>query len=549
MTQTAEQDIPTLARHMAANLATYGNRPAIEYLGVSISYRELDRFANRLANLLRTLGLGHGDVLGVHLPNTPQYLIALVAASKLGAITSGVSPLLTPSEIAHQINDAGIKVLLTLDQLFNAAVVPVDGQVPGLKAVLVSGPIDVLPGWKKTLAYALKKVPRVTLKPVGSFRVVDFWPALRQAAETPVLSKVAADATVMIQYTGGTTGKPKGAEWSLANLDSQLRQVSAASAYTDGSETIASAFPYFHAAGLALAVVGLRHAARLLVIPDPRNVDMFCQAMRKFPPTLMANVPTLFQMLLDHPSFHQLDFSQLRMAISGAAPFSTEMMHRLEGVIGAGKLCEGYGMTESCGVTVLNPIGAARIGSIGLPLPATRLKIVDVETGTREMPVGEPGEIIIHGGQVMKGYLNNPEATTKTVRDFEGEPWLYTGDIAVKDQDGYVTICDRAKDMLIVGGYKVFSVEIEGKLGELDCVELSAVIGTPDQKRPGNDIVNLHVQLHGTHRTRDRRELEAEILGFCREHMAAYKIPKSVHFHDALPLTAVGKLDKKALRA
>ncbi|MEL0028868.1 MAG: long-chain fatty acid--CoA ligase, partial [Perlucidibaca sp.] len=392
------------------------------------------------------LGLGPGDVLGIHLPNTPQYLIALLAASKLGAVISGVSPLLTPGEIVHQINDADIRVLLTLDQLFNAAVAPVDGQVPGLKAVLVTGPIDSLPRWKQTLAYALKKVPRVSLGAMPSVRVIAYAPALRRAAHAPVRTSVPADATIMIQYTGGTTGKPKGAELTLAQLHSQSIQVGQACAYEDGREVIASAFPYFHVAGLILALVAMRHAAQLLVIPDPRNVGLFCQAMRRHPPTLMANVPTLFQMLLEHPPFHALDFSRLRMAISGAAPFSVDMMHKLEEVLGKGKLCEGYGMTECCGVTVINPIGAARIGSIGLPLPGTRLKIVDAETGMRELPAGEPGEIIINGGQVMKGYLNNPEATARTIRQLDGEPWLYTGDIAVRDADGYVTICDRAKD-------------------------------------------------------------------------------------------------------
>lgn len=549
MTTRTPRPVLSLAQQIEGHQSRFAARPAAEYLGVTINYRELNALADRLAHVLRSLGLGRGDVLGIHLPNTPQYLVALIAASKLGAAISGVSPLLTPSEIVHQVNDARIKVLLTLDQLYNPAVTPIDGQVPGLKAVLVATPIDVLPGWKKTLAYALKKVPKVALKPMKSVRVLDYWREQKAASSAPVAAtQVHPDDTIMIQYTGGTTGKPKGAELTLAQLHSQSEQVGEVCAYEDGKETIASAFPYFHVAGLILAMVAMRHAAQLLVIPDPRNVEMFCQAMRKHPPTLMANVPTLFQMLLEHAPFHQLDFSRLRMAISGAAPFSTDMMYKLEKVIGKGKLCEGYGMTECCGVTVLNPIGGARIGSIGLPLPGTKLKIVDVETGTQEMPVGEPGEVIISGGQIMKGYLNNPEATAKTIRVIDGARWLHTGDIAVQDADGYVTICDRAKDMLIVGGYKVFSVEVEGKLGELDCVEMSAVIGTPDEKRPGNDIVNLHVQLSAGHKQRDHRELEAEIIGFCREHMAAYKIPKTVRFHDALPLTAVGKLDKKALR-
>jgi len=237
------------------------------------------------------------------------------------------------------------------------------------------------------------------------------------------------------------------------------------------------------------------------------------------------------------------------MAIGASTEVIAEQIHRLETVIGQGKLCEGFGMTETSGVTTINPPGRARIGSIGLPLPATRAKIVDAETGTQELPAGEPGELIFRGGQVMARYLGNPESTAKTIRDFEGELWLYSGDIATMDADGYITIVDRAKDMLIVGGYKVFSVEIEAKLAELACIAMSAVIGQPDQKRPGNDLVHLYVQLKADHKQRDVAAVTAEILAFCRANMAAYKIPKEVHVLEALPLTAVGKLDKKALRA
>lgn len=538
----------SLADYVVGHARRFGGRPAIEYLGVTITYRELDRLANRLANLLRELGVGQGDVVGIHLPNTPQYLIALVAASKLGAAISGVSPLLKASEIVHQVNDAHIKVLLSLDQLFNHNVAPIDGQVPGLRAVLVCGPIDFLPLWKKKLAYALRKLPKVTLKKMQSVRVLDGWKRLNAASARKVETRVHLADTVLVQYTGGTTGKPKGAALSLRALQAEASQMEQLASYADGRETVASAFPYFHTAGLLLGILGLMHAARILVIPDPRNVELFCKAMQKYPPTMLANVPTLFQMLLDAPAFKRIDFSQLKMAVSGAAPFSPELIHRLESVIGKGMLCEGYGMTELCGVAVMNPPGHARIGTVGLPLPNVRVKIVDVETGLVEQPQGEAGEIIVQAPQAMTGYLGSPESTAKTLREFQGETWLYTGDVGTLDADGYLTICDRAKDMLIVGGYKVFSAEVESKLAELDCVELCAVIGTPDTKRPGNDIVNLFVQLKGPHRQRETRQVEEEILRFCREHMSAYKVPKQVHFQAALPLTAVGKLDKKALR-
>lgn len=538
----------SLADYIETHARQYPGNAAIEYLGITLTYVQLDALANRLANRLQKLGVTAGDVIGVHLPNTPQYLITLTAAAKLGAIISGVSPLLAPAEIIHQVNDAQIKVLISLDQLYNNAVAPAQGQVPTLKAVLVTGPIDALPGWKQWLAYTLKKVPKVTPKPMSGVSVLSFWPEMQRAPATRVYTKVRYDDTIYIQYTGGTTGKPKGAELTLRNMFSNARQGEAFAPYEQGVETLASAFPYFHMAGLALALLGLQMGARLLVAPDPRNVTMLCQMMQKFPPTILANVPTLYQMLTEHPEFKKVNFTGLKMALSGAAPFPTELIHQLEALIGQGKLCEVYGMTETSPLITCNPGKRPKIGSVGLPVVGTDVKIVDVETGTREMPLGEPGELIASGPQVMKGYRHLPEASAKSLREFDGKVWMYTGDIAKMDEEGYITICDRSKDMLIVGGFKVFSVEVEGKLAELDFVELTAVIGEPDAKRPGNDIVHLYVQLKSEAKGQDPKSLEDKILGFCRENMSPYKVPKFVHFIDALPLTPVGKLDKKALR-
>ena len=538
----------SLADYIEGHARQFTEKPAIEYLGVTISYGELDTLANRMANLLQELGVKKGDVVGMHLPNTPQYLIGLVAAAKVGAAVSGVSPLLTAAEIIHQVNDAGIKVLVTLDQLYKNSVAPIDGKTPSLQAVLVSSPVDLLPGWKKWLAYTLKKIPKITPAPMQHSRVLDYFAAMKASPTTRVYTKLALNDTIYIQYTGGTTGKPKGAELTLLNMFANARQCESFATYTPGTDTMASAFPYFHMAGLAVALLCLQQAGRLLAIPDPRNVDMFCKAMKKFPPTFMANVPTLYQMLYESPAFKEVDFSKLKMAMSGAAPFPPEMIHQLEKFIGRGKLGEVYGMTETSPLLTCNPPSRPRIGTVGIPIVGTDIKIVDVETGTTEMPQGEAGELIARGPQIMKGYLNLPEASAKSLRVFDGETWMYTGDIAKMDEEGYITICDRSKDMLIVGGYKVFSVEIESKLAELDFIELSAIIGAADAKRPGNDIVHLYLQLKQDAKHEDPTILEEKILQFCRSNMAAYKIPKHIHIMDALPLTAVGKLDKKALR-
>lgn len=538
----------SLADYIERHVLDNPEAEALVYLGQVMTYRQLDAYGNRFAHVLRSFGCSKGDVIGIHLPNTPQYVVAVVAAAKLGCIVSGVSPLLTPPELVHQVNDAGIKVLLTLDQLFNAAIAPVDGQCPGLRAVLVSGPIDFLPGWKKWLAHALKKVPRVALKTMTLTTVQPFWPLLTRAPGKRIYTRLSFDDTIYVQYTGGTTGKPKGAELTLRSMFANARQGEAFAPYQLYRDTIGAAFPFFHMAGLSLLLVALQNGARFLVIPDPRNIDHFCKEMQRFRPTVLANVPTLYMMLADSVAFAQVDFSALRIALSGAAPFPVEAIRKLEAVIGRGKLCEVYGMTESSPLLTTNPPMRPKIGTVGIPVAGTDICLVDVETGTQEVALGEEGEIIARGPQIMKGYLNLSEASGKTLREFRDETWLYTGDVGRMDDEGYITICDRSKDMLIVGGYKVFSVEVEGKLKELEMVDLCALIGRPDQARPGNDVVHLYVQLKPEAREQDPEQVCQQVLGFCRANMAAYKVPRHVHLVDTIPLTPVGKIDKKALR-
>lgn len=552
----AQTDVPPMpevdANSLAETIETHARNapdaPCLEYLGVSISYGELDRWANRFANLLKAMGAGRDDVVGCHLPNTPQYVIALVAASKLGCAASGVSPLLTAPELKYQVEDAGIRFLVTLDSLYANALAPNDGKLGDLKAAIVCSPIDFLPGWKKTLAHLLKKVPKFKLPATQQLKLIEFWPAINDADDARVATQVAMEDVVLIQYTGGTTGKPKGAELTLSNTQSNAAQSESMVDYDLGKETFASVFPYFHVAGLGVCLMGLRQRAKLIVVPDPRDLKSFCKAMQAHPPTFFGNVPTLYQMLLSEPEFAKVDYSGLKIAVSGAGPMPADLIPKIEAILGRGKFCEVYGLTETSPLLTMNPLGKAKAGTIGVTLVGTDIRIVDAETGEQEMPVDEPGELIAHGPQVFGGYLGLPEETARALRTFEGKPFFYTGDIAKRDADGYFTICDRSKDMLIVGGYKVFSVEVENALKAVDEIELSAVIGTPDADRAGNDKVNLYVQLTAAARDEPQAQVEDRIMAFCREHLAPYKVPKQIHIIDEIPLTSVGKVDKKALR-
>jgi long-chain acyl-CoA synthetase len=279
-------DAPEIAEHSLADyiedhVKTRGSDVALVYTdkGVEITWAQLDAWGNRFANLLRSLGMQKGDVMGIHLPNTPQYVVALLGAAKAGVAVSGVSPLLTPPEITHQVNDAGIKLLLTMDALYNGAVAPVGRDTPTLVHVLVSGPIDFLPGWKKWLAYTLKKVPKVDLEPMQDTQVHGFWKAMGASPATRVYTQLHFDDTIYIQYTGGTTGKSKGAELTLLNMFSNARQGEAFSPAERGDDVFGVAFPFFHQAGLSFVLLAIQNAARFLLVPDPRNVQMFCAMM------------------------------------------------------------------------------------------------------------------------------------------------------------------------------------------------------------------------------------------------------------------------------
>jgi len=534
------EDLPfddrPLGDYIQSHATHHPDAPALQYFTKTLSYFEYNAQANKVANALVALGLQKGDVVGLHMPNIPQYAITLVALSKIGAIGSGISPLLAPPELAHQITDANVKVLLTLADLKPVLIGLKD--IPDcLTHVVTCGAGDFLGAPAPDLA---------PLKSVTSLTFADF-----VEGQSDQFSQIEMDpqATAMIQYTGGTTGRPKGAQLSIRTLMHNPAQVGVAEPkLTLGQEVYASAFPFFHVAGLSFLLGAARYAGHLILVPNPRDTDAFCDLMIKFPPTRLAAVPALYDMLSANPKFKTVDFSNLKVAKTGAAPMTESTRSTLESVIGENMLSDVFGMTETGPCYTMHPLKALKRGSVGIPIPGAQVRIMDAETGTQEMPFGEPGEICSTGPQTMKGYLNLPHETANALREIDGKLWMYSGDIGYMDEDGYIFICDRAKDMLVVGGFKVFSVEVEDKLKSHPMIAESAIIGVPDAKRPGNDIVHLYVELTEAHKDTDAETIKDSILSFMRETMTAYKIPKRIEIIDAIPLTPVGKIDKKALR-
>ena len=512
---------------------------ALRYFEREISYRELNELSNRLANALVALGVGRNDVVGLHMPNTLQYGIALVALSKLGAIACGVSPLLSPSEVANQLEDAGIKVVISLDSLAKSILEVLDVQknLPDcVTAVIVTRADDLLAPSHIELpkfdSLVVRTYLELTAEASPGFRQIDLPP----------------DHVCFIQYTGGTTGKPKGAMLTLRGLMYNTVIGQLYRPWEVGKETAFNALPPTHIGGGATFIWAFSNGARMVLIPDARDIEHYCQQMIACPPTRLSGVPTLYQMIADHPLSAEIDFSQVNMAMCGAAPITGEDRKRIEGMLQGTVLSDSYGMTEGGPTVIVNPPERCKPEALGIPIPSVDVRIVDVETGTRELPYGEAGEIIISSPSLMKGYLNRPDETANSLRQWRGKTWMHSGDVGAMDDEGYIYLKDRAKDMIIVSGFKVFSVEVEDKLSVLDFIACSALIGSPDARRPGSEIVNLYVELTPDAKRLDPDEIRTRIVEFCRAEMAAYKVPKVIHILDAIPLTAVGKVNKKALR-
>jgi long-chain acyl-CoA synthetase len=529
------------AEAMDQTFKRFPKNAALHYMGNGITYGELDALTNQLARFLIAEGCKAGDTVGVHLPNVPAVYIASQAIQKAGCVYTGVSALLTSDELEYQLNDSGAKALVTLDLLFGA----VQKAVPntGVKTVIVASVGDYLPGIKKALGTLLKKIPKGDWGAIPGVKVIPFLDALKGMSTDRTLVKVKPEDACLMMYTGGTTGPPKGAVLTHNNVVGHLAQLKKWM-NMDSMEGIVSvsAFPMFHQAGNFLSMWAMHTGATQVVVPDPRNLGFIISAIKKYKPKGIINVPTIFLELMKQPSFRSIDFSTVDWFVSGASPFPAENIREFEDIVGKGKLMEVYGMTETTPLITATPrFGKKKVGSVGVPIVDTEVKLVDPETGEL-VPVGQPGELACRGHQVMKGYYNKPEETAHTIRD----GWMHTGDIAEMDEEGYFYIVDRLKDMLSVSGFKVFTRQVDDVLIEHPDVDIAATIGFPDPKRPGSEIVACAVVLKpGCEKSEAMKE---KITAYMKEKVAPYKVPKVIQFMDQLPMSAVGKVLKRELR-
>ncbi|MGD9301842.1 MAG: AMP-binding protein [Desulfobacterales bacterium] len=527
------------------------DKTALGYLGVDITFSQVDQYANQFANMLRSNGFVKGDVVGINLPNIPEYVISLIGALRAGCAISGVSPLLSAEQIKYQLTDLGSTgkkvALVTLDAIFAGHIVKIADDMPQLKLVAATSVAGFLPKIKQVLGKLLKKVPSGKLSPLAGKTVLDFHKdVLKLASPAPLDIEVAPDDIGWIQYTGGTTGPPKGAMLSHRNATHNMLSINKWLGWEWGNGVLLSGFPMFHIAGLTVAESAIFFGWTQVLIPNPRDTEHICKEIEKYKPTNMANVPSLYQMLMADPKFKQLDHSTLGTCISAAAPFPRESQAELERIIGEGKLLELYGMTETSPVATMNPSkGKKKLGTVGMPILNVECKLTEPATGD-EVPVGEPGEICIKGPLVMQGYYNKPEETAHAI-DKDG--YMHTGDVAIMDEDGYLTIVDRTKDMIIVGGFKVFSSKVEDALSKHPAIGLLALIGVENPERPGSEIVKAYIQLDPAFDfDGDQDTLKQDIIAFAKEKVAPYEAPKIIEIIEEMPLTAVGKIDKKVLR-
>ena len=534
-----EYEEKTFAEKFREVVEEYPDKTALIYMGKQITYRDLDLLSNQFAHYLIKLGLKPDDVVGLHMPNIPAHYICIIGVQKAGCVSTGLSPLLTPQEMEHQINDSEAKVIITVDLLY-AKIAEVAGNTD-FSTVIVTEIADFLPGVKRVLGKLLKKIPTAEVSPIAGKTMTRFMDAIKGMPTDRVEVKRTIDDTIFMMYTGGTTGPSKGAVLTQRGYMYNRQQVLAWLELVP-EEMALSAFPLFHIAGLAFGGFSMTAGTTQICVPNPRDSEFLIKCIKSYKPTLIVNVPTVFFELMKKPEFKELDLSNLKWCLSAAAPFPAEYISELESVIGKNKFIELYGMTETSPVTCCNPrYGKKKSASIGMPLSDTEFKLIDPETG-EFAKLGEPGEIAIRGPQLMKEYYKKPEETTNAIRD----GWMFTGDVAKMDEDGYFYIVDRVKDMVIVSGFKVFTRELDDVLAKHPDVELAAAIGIPDPERPGSERVAIAVVLKpGIERSDAEKE---KIKAYLREAVAPYKVPKTIEFMDELPTSGVGKVLKRELK-
>lgn len=529
-------------RHPDHTAAIFGAVVGSRVLDAKITYRELDDLVNRFAAGLQKMGVKKGDRVGIMLPNCPQFIVAAYATWRIGAVVVTCSPLYVAREVEHLVNDSGSDTFIVLSSLYERVKSIRAGT--GLKRVIVTNVKEYFPGLLKllfTLAKEKKEGHRVDIS--GDAETYWFQDVIRDAPARSTPLEISSEDVSTLIYTGGTTGGPKGAQLTHRNLVSNATVLNIWAKSKAAEDVVIGVMPFFHSYGMTAGMnVSIANALTIILIPNPRDLVHVLKSIEKHRATFYAGVPTMFVGFNNYPTRDQFDLTSLRFAVSAAAPLPPEVQERFEAITG-GKMMEAYGLTETGPAATMDPIDRPRAHSIGLPLPDTDLRIVDIETGAREMPVGEMGEIIIKGPQVMKGYWRLPTETANALRTGpDGQPgWFFSGDIGFMDQDGYFHITDRKKDMIIAGGYNVYPAEVEAVLYEHPMVQEAAVIGVPHERR-GETVKAFVVLKQGQTATGD------EIIAFCRERLAAYRVPRLIEFRDDLPKSLVGKVLRRELR-
>ncbi|KHF35470.1 Long-chain-fatty-acid--CoA ligase [Paenibacillus sp. P1XP2] len=524
-----------LAKFLVDSAATYPQQIALDFLGKKMTYASLLQSVYRFANALQRLGVRKGDRIAIMLPNCPQGVIAYYGTLLVGGIAVMTNPLYVPREIEHQLTDSGANIIVTMDALVERVHKAMERKP--LQYTIVTSMKDYLP-FPKNVLYPIKaKKDGMAANVEYNEHILSFVSLLKNSVETPVEVPVDPEHDLaLIQYTGGTTGFAKGVMLTHMNLVSNTIQAQLWSYRTQmAQEKYLAALPFFHVFGLTVLLNQAMYIAGTLILIPRFQVDDVLKTIHKKKPTIFPGAPTMYIAVIHHPEVGRFDLSSIQICVSGAAPLPLEVQERFERITG-GKLIEGYGLTEASPVTHANNIWEKRKnGSIGIPFPDTLAKIVHPETG-EEMPVGEIGELVVKGPQVMKGYWNRPEETERTLRD----GWLYTGDLARMDEEGFFYILDRRKDMIIAGGYNIYPREVEEVLFEHPDVEEAVVAGVKDPYR-GENVKAYIVLRKGSNVT------EEELKSWCKERLAVYKVPKIYEFRDSLPKTLVGKVLRRKL--
>ena len=530
------------AKHPNHTAIIFGAAVGSRVLDASLTYRQLDDLVNRFAAGLQQKGVNKGDRVAIMLPNCPQFVVAAYATWRIGGIVVCCNPLYMPREVEHLVNDSGTETIVVMSSLYER--VKSIRAKTDLKRVIVTNIKEYFPGLLKflfTLTKEKKEGHKVDIS--GDAGTHWFQDIIQSAQARPAPVEIEPEEVATLIYTGGTTGVPKGAQLTHRNLVSNAVTLNVWSKSKEAKDVLIAVMPYFHAYGLTVCMnTCIANAITIVQIPNPRDMVHVLKSIEKHRVTYYPGVPTMFIGFNNFPTRDQYDLSSLRFAASGAAPLAPEVQAQFETITG-GKMVEAYGLTETSPTATMDPVDSPRAHSIGVPVPDTDVKIVDADTGTQEMPVGEIGEIIIKGPQVMKGYWKMPSETANVLRTGpDGQPgWFYSGDIGYMDEDGYFHITDRKKDIIIAGGYNIYPTDVEAVLFEHPAVKEAAVVGVPDPRR-GEAVKAFIVLKEGKTAT------EEEIITFSRERLAAYKAPRIIEFRDDLPKSIIGKVLRRTLR-